>query len=758
MFSKKFLIVLSVLVMFFYLSGAVSASDDLNATQISGYGDVVYETPFEEAEVNLSASDCASFVIQEDGETIYAFRQDSPLNGHGVEINAVDWYGYKVLKQEIDTQEDYFCHSIITEHGWVFGQGGSQYNDSNRAIEQIAATMIQSNSIASNYLAQISEILSVYGYGHFIIKAPDGRFGISFVNTYWTGTLQPGQYLVVPNYYSYYNRGNYKNYNSNPVEAIISICSYDYSGLNRRNLYVYDYKVKETADGVFYGADVYVTNDNGRNVGLNTAGIVTHFFYKGQYFPASSVPQMPGKIYAGTHIFESQYFGDSIELIVGKSSVLIGDDSTLYYRIKYLSTPRRIVFSFGENVDFVSGIKSHGSFTYDSAQHKLYWDTPAASDNRDILFTIKPKAKGYLNVLTSIEGMTKTHNFNYYVTDYGAHLYAQDVEKYAGGSQRLVVSLKDKYGVPLIGENIGISINGQYYSREIGDNGYASLAINLAPGEYDAVVDYDGTLGKNKTNVKIKVLGTVFGDDIVKYYKNGTQFYASFLDGNGNVLKNSDIEFNINGVFYTRKTNENGVAKLNINLNPGEYIITSINKVTNDLFANSIVVKPVLVENRDLVKYYRNGSQYTVKVLDGKGNPSAGEKVTFNINGVFYTRTTNENGTAKLNINLEPGEYIITSTYNGASVSNKINVLTRLVSNDLSMNYKDGSAFEAVVLDEMGRPASGENLTFNINGLFYNRTTNSDGMACLSINLMPGEYIITSYWNNYVKSNTIKIN
>ncbi|MBE6504506.1 MAG: Ig-like domain repeat protein [Methanobrevibacter millerae] len=758
MFSKKFLMALSVLVIFFYVFGAVSASDDLNATQISTYGDIVYETPFEEAEFNLSTSECASFIIQENGETIYGFRQDSPINGHGVEINAIDWYGYHVLKQEIDDNDNYFCHCIVTEHGWVFGQGGSQYNDSNRAIDQIAATMIQTNNIEASYLAQISKILSPYGYGHFVIKAPDGRYGISFVNTYWTGTLQQGQYLLVPNYYSYYNRGNYKNYNSNPVEAIISLCSHDYSGLNRRNLYIYDYKAKETADGVFYGADVYVTNDNGRNVGLNTAGIVTHFFFKGQYFPASSVPQMPGKIYAGTHIFDSQFFGDSIELLVGKSSVLFGDESTLYYRIKYLSTAKRIVFSFGENVDFVSGIKSHGSFSYDSAQHKLYWDTPAASDNRDILFTIKANAKGNFNVLTSIEGMTKTHNFNYYVTDYGAHLYASDVEKYVGGTQRLTVSLKDNYGVPLIGETVGISINGQYYYRTIGDNGYTSLAINLVPGEYDAVVDYDGTLGKNQTNVKIKVLGTVFGEDIVKYYKNGTQFSASFLDGNGNVLKNSDIEFNINGVFYTRKTNKYGVAKLNINLEPGKYIITSINKLTNDFFANSIVVKPVLVENTDLVKYYRNNSQYTVKVLDGEGNPSAGQKVTFNINGVFYTRTTNENGTAKLNINLEPGQYIITSTYNGASVSNKINVLTRLVSYDLEMNYKDGSVFEAVVLDEIGNPASGENLTFNINGIFYNRITKSDGMARLNINLMPGEYIITSYWNNYVKSNTIKIN
>lgn len=41
-------------------------------------------------------------------------------------------------------------------------------------------------------------------------------------------------------------------------------------------------------------------------------------------------------------------------------------------------------------------------------------------------------------------------------------------------------------------------------------------------------------------------------------------------------MVNTKVKFNINGVLYTRETNGEGVAKLNINLNPGEYILTSI--------------------------------------------------------------------------------------------------------------------------------------------------------------------------------------
>ena len=71
---------------------------------------------------------------------------------------------------------------------------------------------------------------------------------------------------------------------------------------------------------------------------------------------------------------------------------------------------------------------------------------------------------------------------------------------------------------------------------------------------------------------------------------------------------------------------------------------------------------------------YRDGSKFNVKLVDGKGNPFAKESITFNINGVFYTRITNDNGIASLNINLMSGKYIITSSYNGLNIANKITV------------------------------------------------------------------------------------
>ena len=69
-----------------------------------------------------------------------------------------------------------------------------------------------------------------------------------------------------------------------------------------------------------------------------------------------------------------------------------------------------------------------------------------------------------------------------------------------------------------------------------------------------------------------------------------------------------------------------------------------------------------------------DGSQFKTRLVDGKGKPFPKQDVRFNINGVFYDRSTDSDGVAKLKINLPSGEYIITSNYNGANIANKITI------------------------------------------------------------------------------------
>ena len=338
-------------------------------------------------------------------------------------------------------------------------------------------------------------------------------------------------------------------------------------------------------------------------------------------------------------------------------------------------------------------------------------------------------------------------------------LEAENVVMYYRDGTRFAVVLRDIYGNPLANMDVTISINGRNYVKQSDENGTASLGLNLESKNYTVVTTFGGNSKYfgTRSNNTVSILSTLLSKDIVKYYRNGTQFYATVLDFKGNPLANTTVMFNINGVFYNKTTDENGTAKLNIWLRPGKYIITIFNLVTGEQAGNNVTVLSKIVENYDLVKYYKNASKFSVKILDSQGYPVEGTIVTFNINGVFYYKETDSNGIASLAINLRPGKYVITTMYGQYDVGNNVTVLPTLQTSDLKMKYLDGSAFNARVVDGQGNPLANQIVKFNVNGVFYNKVTNDEGIASLNIRLMKGEYIITSIYNGFETGNTIKI-
>ena len=254
-------------------------------------------------------------------------------------------------------------------------------------------------------------------------------------------------------------------------------------------------------------------------------------------------------------------------------------------------------------------------------------------------------------------------------------LTMNNLVKYFGSSQRLVAKLADALGNPIANATVYFTINGKVHARITDENGTASIAIRLLPGEYKASALFNGTDDYDVTSVNASVLvkNTILGNDTTLYFRNGTQYVAKFLDSNGKALANTDVKFNINGVFYTRVTDENGIARLNIRLDPASYIITAYNPVTGEQKANNITVLPRIIA-KDLSMKYLDGSTFNATLVDGQGKAISGVNITFNINGVFYHRTTDVNGVASLNIRLISGVYIITSMYDECWASNKITI------------------------------------------------------------------------------------
>ncbi|WP_427832147.1 right-handed parallel beta-helix repeat-containing protein [Methanobrevibacter intestini] len=306
--------------------------------------------------------------------------------------------------------------------------------------------------------------------------------------------------------------------------------------------------------------------------------------------------------------------------------------------------------------------------------------------------------------------------------------------------------LKDISGNPLANAKVTISINGMDYEKTTDNNGIAKLTIKLISNKkYNITASYKGDSqipAMTSRNV-LTVIPTITAEDVEKIFRNKTQYYPKLTDSNGKALKDTNVTMNINGVFYTKTTNDKGIATQTINLNPGKYIITSTNTATGESISNTIIVKPNMDQNKELVKYFRNDTQYSIRALDEQGNPIAKQNVTFNINGIFYTKTTNDEGIATQNINLNPGKYIITAMYKDCFVSNNITVLPVLTTSDLTKYFGIPASLNSKLVDGQGNPLANQSVTYNINGVFYNKTTDANGIAKLNISLNPGEYIAT---------------
>ena len=338
-------------------------------------------------------------------------------------------------------------------------------------------------------------------------------------------------------------------------------------------------------------------------------------------------------------------------------------------------------------------------------------------------------------------------------------IYGEDLSMYYKNGSRYEVSIYQD-GKIINSQNndskVIFNVNGVNYTKEL-VNGKASIGINLNPGNYTITTFYHYTDGlATKTN-NIEVLSTILANDVVKFFRNGTQYCAKFLDGCGSPLVNASVIFNINGVFYKKQTDDNGMAKLNINLRPGVYILTAMHPDTL-MYGSNITVLSTILAN-DVVKFFRNGTQYCAKFLDGCGSPLVNASVTFNINGVLYKKQTDYEGIARLNINLFPGKYILTAMHpDGLMYGYNITVLSTIHGDDIVKFFRNGTQYCAKFLDGCGSPLVNASVTFNINGVFYKKQTDDNGMARLNINLFPGEYILTAiHLNGEEKANIIKV-
>ena len=361
------------------------------------------------------------------------------------------------------------------------------------------------------------------------------------------------------------------------------------------------------------------------------------------------------------------------------------------------------------------------------------------------------------NTSTGDNGTAGGNGTNSSTPEKNSTIISEDISLFYKNGTKFSAIFLDENGKALANQNITFVINGVAYNKTTDKNGAADIGINLAPGSY--VIESKNLATNESVKNNVTVISTINTANVVKLYRNGTHYYATFVDGQGNVLANKTVKFNINGVFYTKPTDANGTARLNIWLYPGKYILTAYNPINNEAKACNVTVLST-INGTDVTKYYRNDTHYSAVIVDSNGTPVANKTVRLNINGVFYNKTTDENGTVRLNIWLLPGNYTITvyNPSNGEENSNKVIVLPKLIAKDMTMDYQAGKNYTVKVVDGQGKALANQTVKININGVIYTKTTDANGIAYLGIRLNPGNYVSTSYWNDSFVSTKIVVN
>ena len=213
---------------------------------------------------------------------------------------------------------------------------------------------------------------------------------------------------------------------------------------------------------------------------------------------------------------------------------------------------------------------------------------------------------------------------------------------------------------------VAIFSAGAIYASDV--NGTETLDANVIGDEADMPVAVDGDVS-NDNNIST-VEDTIVVDSISSkhpteiinpkdtiYYKDS--YYVILIDEDGNCsLANKTIDIVINNRDYTVVTDNDGVARIDLSLNPGQYSVTASfagdeNYISSNL-STKITILPS-IQAKDIVKYYKGSTKYTATFYTVNGTALANTEVKIKVNGKTYQVKTNAKGVASLEVTLKPG-------------------------------------------------------------------------------------------------------
>ena len=336
------------------------------------------------------------------------------------------------------------------------------------------------------------------------------------------------------------------------------------------------------------------------------------------------------------------------------------------------------------------------------------------------------------------------------------------------------VVLKDKKGNVLASKAVTLTYNGKTYKLTTNSKGIVSFTITGTLGKtYKLTYKFAGdsyyAAYSGYKNLKVKKPTKIVGSNarIVK----GAKYSVTLRDSSNKALSKKTVAITFNGKTYTMTTTTKGVVSLALNAAPGKSYNIVYKYAGSSYYAPSS--KTVSVYIKTPTKLTNSGSSvgkgkyYYVTLKDYNGKALSNKIVVLKYRGKTYKKTTNSKGVVSLKINSAIGyTYKLTYKYSGSiyygSSSGSVNLKTKMATTltGSSSTIVKGNTYKVTLKDGNGKALSKKTVTFVFNGNTYTRTTNSKGVASLTISYQAGKtyklsysYAGSSYYNRSSSGN-----
>ena len=139
------------------------------------------------------------------------------------------------------------------------------------------------------------------------------------------------------------------------------------------------------------------------------------------------------------------------------------------------------------------------------------------------------------------------------------------------------------------------------------------------------------------------------------------------------------------------------------NLAQGKYIAkitySGDNKYLPTNTTVNIKVLGINITAPDVEKYYKGSEKLQIITKDSEGNAIIGQNIQIKLNGKNYTATTNNEGIASIELDLNIGKYSATIIFNDKKINASITIKSTIHAPNMTRGYNSGLDYQTTLLN-----------------------------------------------------------